>query len=106
MGAFSRDEDDLRSTNRHREAQQRLADARSRNQRRDHGTATGNWRHEFDLHVVQKGETLADIAQQVYGSADSWPRIQQANPVILRDPEVVHAGLVLRIPRGEGTPLA
>jgi len=106
MGVFSHDEDDRGATLRHHEAQQRRADARSRQQRRDFGTHTASWRQEFDLHVVKPGETLADIAGEAYGNPDSWPRIQQANPIVLRNPEILHAGLVLRIPRSEDKPLA
>ena len=99
MGVFSHDG----GRERHRDAQQH---ARSRQQRRDSDGITGSWRNEFDLHVVKKGESLADIAEEVYGDSSCWTRIQQANPIVLRDPQMVHAGLVLRIPKGEGTPVA
>jgi nucleoid-associated protein YgaU len=111
MGLFTaRHEEDgeREAVRRHREQQQRLADARRHNQER-RGTAgsvhtssypEGSWRKEFDLHVVKKGDTLFDIARQVYADGDQWHRIQQANPIVLKNPELLHPGLVLRIPKG------
>ncbi|HXT22991.1 MAG TPA: LysM peptidoglycan-binding domain-containing protein [Thermoanaerobaculia bacterium] len=66
----------------------------------------GSWRKEFDLYVVKRGDTLSGISRQVYADANQWHRIQQANPIVLKNPDLIHAGLVLRIPKGEGTPLA
>jgi len=122
MGLFTPRHDDdgeLEATRRHREAQQRLADARGRqlerhyaaggsaSQPRTHsGYPESSWRKEFELYVVKKGDTLATISRQVYGDNNQWHRIQQANPIVLKNPELVHAGLVLRIPKGEGQPLA
>ena len=113
MGLFTpRHDDDAEheATRRHREAQQRLADARGRQQERHQSSGSaypeGSWRKEFSLYVVKKGDTLAAISRQVYGDTNQWHRIQQANPIVLKNPELVHAGLVLRIPKGEGTPLA
>lgn len=118
MGLFTHQHDDDTDTRRHREAQQRLADARGRQLER-HATASSSsqshthtgypetsWRKEFELYVVKKGDTLATISRQVYGDTNQWHRIQQANPIVLKNPELVHAGLVLRIPKGDAKPLA
>jgi len=120
MGLFSQRNDDdaeREAVRRHREAQQRLADAR-RHQERHLTTSSspsktqlasypeGSWRKEFDLYVVKRGDTLSGISRQVYADANQWHRIQQANPIVLKNPDLIHAGLVLRIPKGEGTPLA
>ena len=109
MGLFSHQHDDEREATRHREAQQRLADARDRQQGRHASSGAypeTSWRKEFELHVVKRGDTLATIARQVYGDTNQWHRIQQANPIVLKNPELVHPGLVLRIPKGDGKPLA
>lgn len=117
MGLFTpRHEDDgeQEATRRHREAQQRLADARGRQQERHQpvgglshtGYPESSWRKEFELYVVKKGDSLSTISRQVYGDTNQWHRIQQANPIVLKNPELMHAGLVLRIPKGEGQPLA
>lgn len=122
MGFFGHQDDDREreAVQRHREAQQRLADARRHRELREQAETTPRpathqehasfpenaWRKEFELYVVKKGDTLWGIARQVYGDGASWTRIQQANPVVLKDPDLVHPGLVLRIPKGEATPLA
>jgi len=118
MGVFAKhgDEAEREATRRHQDAQQRLADARLHQQERHSASTTtgtrhvgypeGSWRKEFDLYVVRKGDTLFGISRQVYGDGNSWHRIQQANPIVLKDPDILHAGLVLRIPKGDGPPLA
>ena len=113
MGLFTPRHDDdgeREAVRRHRESQQRLADAR-RHQQERHGSSAGaarpasypegSWRKEFDLYVVKKGDDLFNIARQVYADGNQWHRIQQANPIVLKNPDLIHPGLVLRIPKGE-----
>jgi LysM repeat protein len=50
------------------------------------------------FHVVQKGETLGDIAKKTLGSAKRWPDIVKANKGTITDPDDVPAGLRIRIP--------
>jgi nucleoid-associated protein YgaU len=66
----------------------------------------GSWREQYELYVVRKGDTLHSIAWRAYGDGTCWPRIQQANPVALASPDVIHPGLVIRIPKESGKPLA
>lgn len=133
MGLFSNRHDDDKereAAQRHREAQQRLADARRHQQERQQPSASqgpqpqnrnvtassgsqqhatypeGSWRKEFDLYVVKTGDTLFGIAKQVYGDGNQWHRIQEANPIVLKNPDLIHPGLVLRIPKGQAKPLA
>ena len=48
---------------------------------------------------VQPGDTLRSIAQTVYGDANQWPRIYDANrESIGADPDALQAGTRLRIP--------
>jgi nucleoid-associated protein YgaU len=50
-------------------------------------------------YVVQPGDTMRSIAQQVYGDASLWPRIYDANrDVIGPDPDALQVGMRLRIP--------
>jgi nucleoid-associated protein YgaU len=50
-------------------------------------------------YVVQPGDTLRSIAQEVYGNTDEWPRIYDANrDLIGPDPDSLQAGMRLRIP--------
>jgi nucleoid-associated protein YgaU len=51
------------------------------------------------LYTVQSGDTLSKIAQQHYGNANQYPRIFEANRPLLRDPDEIYPGQVLRIPR-------
>ncbi len=50
------------------------------------------------FHVVQKGETLGDIAKKTLGSAKRWPDLVKANKGTITDPDNVPAGLRIRIP--------
>ncbi len=47
-------------------------------------------------HVVQKGETIAQIAQAAYGSQSYWPYIIRANPGIVA--EKIRPGMTLNLP--------
>jgi nucleoid-associated protein YgaU len=50
------------------------------------------------FHVVEKGQTLSQIAEQYYGSQRQWPKIINANRDILPDPNRLTPGLKLVIP--------
>jgi nucleoid-associated protein YgaU len=47
-------------------------------------------------HVVQKGETIAQIAQAAYGSQNYWPYIIRANPGIVA--EKIRPGMTINLP--------
>lgn len=47
---------------------------------------------------VKKGDTLSKIAKQHYGDATQYPRIFDANRPMLKDPNLIYPGQVLRIP--------
>lgn len=51
------------------------------------------------FHTVQKGDTLSKIAQQVYGNASQYMKIFEANKPMLKDPDKIYPGQVLRIPQ-------
>ena len=50
------------------------------------------------FHIVQKGETLSEISQVVYGTARLWPKILKANSDRLTAPEKIQPGMMLVIP--------
>jgi nucleoid-associated protein YgaU len=53
-----------------------------------------------DSHTVASGDTLRVIAEKVYGDANLWPRVYDANrDAIGSDPDALQSGTVLRIPR-------
>lgn len=49
-------------------------------------------------HTVVKGDSLSKIAQQVYGRADRWTLIFEANRDQISDPDLIHPGQVLKLP--------
>jgi nucleoid-associated protein YgaU len=52
-----------------------------------------------DAYTVEPGDTMRSIAQKVYGDANSWPQIYDANrDVIGPDPDTLQPGTLLRIP--------
>ena len=55
---------------------------------------------ESDMHVVVSGDTLSKIALAVYGDAGKYPVIFEANKPMLKDPDKIYVGQVLRIPAG------
>ena len=50
-------------------------------------------------HTVVKGDTLSKLAKQYYGSAGQWKRIYEANKDQISDPNMIHPGQELRIPK-------
>ena len=50
------------------------------------------------FHTVVRGETLSAIAKQYYGNANAYPQIFEANKPMLKDPDRIYPGQVLRIP--------
>lgn len=49
-------------------------------------------------YTVAKGDSLSKIAQQVYGRADRWKLIFEANRDQISDPDLIHPGQVLTLP--------
>jgi nucleoid-associated protein YgaU len=121
MGIFGHNQDDIdrNAKQQYEEAQRKLEEARRQQQNQQlqaqptspSTTAVAAVSskplgpNDYDRYVVEKGDTLWAIARKVYGSGNDWHRIQQANPIVLKDPDVIHPGLVLRIPK-MGKPLA
>ena len=55
-----------------------------------------------DLHgqyTVKGGDSLSRIAKYIYGDASAFTKIFEANRDILKTPDVIHPGQVLKIPR-------
>ncbi len=53
---------------------------------------------EAVFHTVETGDTLGKIAQEHYGSANKYQTIFEANKPMLKDPDKIYPGQVLRIP--------
>lgn len=57
-----------------------------------------NIEEESQFHEVQKGDSLSKIAKHYYGDAMKYPVIFEANKPMLKDPDLIYPGQVLRIP--------
>ena len=57
---------------------------------------TGEWSSR--TYTVEKGDTLSKIAKEMYGDANKYPVIFEANKPMLKDPDKIYPGQVLRIP--------
>ena len=49
-------------------------------------------------YTVVKGDTLSRIAKQFLGDANKWPRIHEANKDVIKNPDRIFPGQVLKIP--------
>ena len=54
---------------------------------------------EAEMYVVKKGDTLWAIATEAYGDGNRYPEIFEANKPMLKDPDEIFPGQVLRIPQ-------
>ena len=54
---------------------------------------------EPQFYTVQRGDTPSAIAKRYYGSANKYPLILDANRGLIKDPDDIYPGWVLRIPR-------
>lgn len=53
---------------------------------------------EKQFYTVKKGDYLSKIAKEVYGNANKYNIIFEANKPMLRDPNLIYPGQVLVIP--------
>ena len=52
----------------------------------------------METYTVKKGDTLSAISKSVYGNANKYQKIFDANTPMLKDPDRIYPGQVLRIP--------
>jgi nucleoid-associated protein YgaU len=53
---------------------------------------------EAQYHTVVKGDNLSKISKQYYGDPNKYTKIFEANKPMLRSPDLIYPGQVLRIP--------
>ena len=53
---------------------------------------------EEQTYTVKKGDSLSKIAKRVYGDAQQWRKIHEANRDIIDNPDLIHPGQVLKLP--------
>jgi len=49
-------------------------------------------------YTVVSGDSLSKIAKREYGSAQKWRVIFEANRDVIKDPDLIYPGQVLKIP--------
>jgi nucleoid-associated protein YgaU len=52
-----------------------------------------------ETYTVAKGDSLSKIAKKVYGDANQWKKIFEANKDQIKNPDLIQPGWKLRIPR-------
>jgi nucleoid-associated protein YgaU len=55
----------------------------------------------FTNYTVQKGDTLQKISMKFFGTTKKWKKIFDLNRDVLKAPDKVRPGMVLRIPEAE-----
>ena len=54
---------------------------------------------EVEYYTIQKGDSLSKIAKQFYGNAMDYPKLFEANREVIKDPDLIYPGQVIRIPK-------
>lgn len=54
---------------------------------------------QAQFYTVKSGDSLSKIAKEYYGNAMKYPTIFEANKPMLKDPDKIYPGQVLRIPQ-------
>ena len=49
-------------------------------------------------YTVKSGDSLSKIAKHLYGDADKWHAIYEANKDRIKNPDLIHPGDVLTLP--------
>lgn len=53
---------------------------------------------EAKFYAVKSGDTLSKIAKESYGAANQYTKIFEANRPMLKSPDKIYPGQMLRIP--------
>lgn len=53
---------------------------------------------QYDSYTVQKGDTLQKISRQLYGTTKKWYSLYELNKDVLKGPDKLYPGQVIRIP--------
>ncbi len=53
---------------------------------------------KVEYYVIQKGDTLSQIAKSFLGDAMAYPKIFEANREVIKDPNLIYPGQKIRIP--------
>lgn len=50
------------------------------------------------FYTIKSGDTLSKIAKQYYGDAMKYPKLFEANKEVIKDPDKIYPGQVIRVP--------
>ena len=50
-------------------------------------------------HTVVKGDTLSKIAKHHYGDASKWKALYEANRDVIKNPDLIQIGWVIKLPQ-------
>ncbi|MGE5708403.1 MAG: LysM peptidoglycan-binding domain-containing protein, partial [Bacteroidota bacterium] len=50
-------------------------------------------------YTIQGGDTLWKIAQKLLGNGNRWREIYELNKDVIKNPNVIHAGVTLKLPK-------
>lgn len=64
----------------------------------DNNLVVADPKPEAKYHTVESGDTLSKIAKEHYGDMMKYPEIFEANKPMLKSPDLIYPGQVLRIP--------
>lgn len=54
---------------------------------------------EVEYYEIKKGDSLWKIAKNVYGDGNDYPKIFEANKEVIKDPDLIFPGQMIRIPK-------
>lgn len=55
--------------------------------------------HQVQEYTIAGGDSLSKIAKHFYGDATKWKIIYEANKAIIKDPDMIHPGQKITIPK-------
>jgi Uncharacterized protein containing LysM domain len=56
---------------------------------------------QSQFYEIKSGDTLSKIAKQFYGDANKYPLIFEANREVIKDPDKIYPGQMIRIPKSK-----
>lgn len=56
-------------------------------------------KEETEFYTIKRGDTLSLIAKRYYGNAMKYPVIFEANREVIKNPDLIYPGQVIRIPK-------
>ncbi len=54
---------------------------------------------QYDFYTIKRGDSLSKIARQYYGDPMKYPVLFEANREIIKNPDLIYPGQVIRVPR-------